>query len=424
MFTAFRSIFALLASWGLLLVANSLLSTLLALRAEAELFSTTVVGLVTAGYFLGFFLGARYGDKLVITVGHIRAFAVYASFTSVAALLHAMVVDPTFWIIVRFAAGFCMAALVIITESWLNARATNKTRGQILSLYMAVNYLAASVGQLFIPLAIPESFLLFSVASIAYSVALVPVLLTRLIAPPVNARQHVEIIDVFKISPVGMLGAFAAGLAGSAIYGLGPIFTQTHLDSTTATAIFMSLVIFGGVLLQWPIGKLSDRMDRRKVLIVSSLISAMVSLAIVFTVELTLWLFLVTAVLFGAWSFLVYPIACAHMNDSVGPEDMIRAAAGLVIGYGAGAVIGPIIASMVMEYLGADSLFYFISLVNFAYALFVIKRTRVTPAPERKARKMWFSRFEVKQQSNIDSGKLRDQMDKDMAQLIGGKARD
>ena len=139
MFSTFASVFSLLSSWGLLLIANSLLSTLLALRADSESFSTTTIGVITAAYFLGMFIGARYGDRLVIHVGHIRAYAVYASFTSVGALIHVMAVDPYVWMAVRFGAGFCMAALVMITESWLNSRATNTTRGQILSAFMVTH---------------------------------------------------------------------------------------------------------------------------------------------------------------------------------------------------------------------------------------------------------------------------------------------
>ncbi len=397
MFSAFASIISLLASWGLLLVANSLLTTLLALRAEAapDAFTTTTVGLITAGYFLGLFIGARYGDRLVIHVGHIRAYAVYASFTSVAALIHAIAVDPYVWMAVRFGAGFCMAALVMITESWLNSRATNTTRGQILSLYMTTNYLAAGLGQLLIPLADPNTFRLFAIASIAYSIALVPVLLTRLIAPQVSARERVEVTAIYRISPVAMIGSLISGLCGSALFGLGPLFTLGHGISTNATAMFMALVIFGGVLLQWPIGKLSDRMDRRKIILAVSALSAIAALGIVGATGLSSWVLFAAAVLFGSLAFTVYPIAAAHMNDSTPSDKMMQTSAGLLTAYGAGAVIGPILASNLMQWIGPSALFYFIAAAFGAYALIALKRMRVTPAPKRRKRRMWFTRTEL-----------------------------
>ncbi len=395
MFSVLSSIVSLLSSWGLLLIANSLLSTLLALAADEADFTTTTIGLVAAAYSLGLFVGAHYGDRLVIYTGHIRSFAAYASFTSVAALIHALVVDPYVWIVVRFGAGFAMAALVMITESWLNSRATNNTRGQILSFYAATNYLAAGIGQMLIPLARPDSFILFSVSSIFYSIALLPVLITRLIAPQVNAREKVEMIKIYRASPVAMLGAFASGIIVSAFYGLGPLFTQGYGKTTTVTALFMALTIFGGVLLQWPMGKLSDGMDRRKVIFGASVISALAAIAIVPAVGMSVWILCVAAVLFGAFAFTLYPIASAHMNDSTPKEKMMRASAGLLTAYGAGAVLGPIIASSLMEWTRPDALFFFIAGVLLMYSLLIIKRMKIKSAPKRKRRRMWFSRADL-----------------------------
>lgn len=421
MLSALTSIFSLLSSWGLLLVANSLLSTLLALRADLESFSTATIGIIAAAYFLGLFAGAMYGDRLINLVGHIRAYGVYASFTSVAALLHIMVIDPVAWIMIRGLAGFCMAALVMITESWLNARATNTTRGQILSLYMVTNYLAAGIGQLLIPVADPDSFALFAIASISYSVALVPVLLTRLIAPEVKPRARVKLMSIFRISPVGMIGSAVAGLSGAAIYGLGPLFTRGIGKSTTVTAIFMALIIFGGMLLQWPLGKLSDKMDRRRVLVGVSAASSAAALCIVFSADAPLWMLYAAAVLFGSFAFIGYPIAAAHMNDSAPPEDMMHVAAGLLTAYGVGAVAGPLISANFMEWTSPKALFYYLAVVFFAYMVFVLSRMRVSKAPMRKHRRMWISRsMEQLHHNRVSESEMRDEQDRDIARLIGG----
>ena len=392
MFSALLSIISLLSSWGLLLVANALLGTLLTLRAEHDGFTTTTVGIISAAYFLGLFIGARYGNRLVNQVGHIRAFAVYASITSIAALIHAIVIEPVTWTIVRASAGFCMAALSMIIESWLNSRATNQTRGRDLSLFMITNFLAAGVGQLLIPLADISTFVLFSVASICYSLALVPVLLTSLAAPQVKPASEINIFETFKISQVGIWGSAVAGVVTASLFGLGPLYTQQVGNSTTITAIFMSLSILGGVILQWPIGMLSDRMDRRKVLVAVSFISAVTAIAILFAAQIHLWVFYGSALLYGAFCFTIYPISSAHMNDATPPEDMILTAAGLLASYGIGAVVGPLVASVLMEWFGNDMLLYFIAGVLTAFGLFIVYRMKVSEAPERKKRRFYISR--------------------------------
>ncbi len=178
-----RSVFSLLLSYGLLLLANGLFGTLLGVRSQIEGFGTEVVGLIMAAYFLGLLQGALRATTVVAAVGHIRAFAAFASVMSVTALLHVVVVDPIVWCVLRFASGFCMAGMILVTESWLNARSTKRTRGKVMALYMITNYFSAGCGQFLLTVADPGQFQLFSIASIIFSLALVPVLLTRSTAP-------------------------------------------------------------------------------------------------------------------------------------------------------------------------------------------------------------------------------------------------
>ena len=203
-----RSVFSLLLSYGLLLLANGLFGTLLGVRSQIEGFSTSIVGLIMAAYFLGLLQGALRAGMVVATVGHIRAFAAFASVMSVTALLHVIVVDQIAWCVLRFASGFCMAGMIVVTESWLNARCTKTTRGQVMALYMVTNYFAAGCGQFLLTVADPARFQLFSIASIIFSLALVPVLLTRATAPKPPTRDRMNLRELWRTSPLGLLGSF------------------------------------------------------------------------------------------------------------------------------------------------------------------------------------------------------------------------
>ena len=266
MITVIKSIIALLLSYGLLLMANGMFSTLLGIRTSIEGFATELIGVVMASYFLGLFIGARYAAHVVALSGHIRAFAAFASVMSITALLHVLLIEPVVWAVVRAISGFCFAGLVMVTESWLNERAENTNRGRILSLYMGTNYFASGCGQFLLPLADPSAYHLFSAASIIFSLALIPVLVTRSQAPLPSAPAALSMRALYRISPVGMSGAFVSGFINSAFYGMGPVYAREIGLSLSGIAVFMATPILCGLLLQWQIGRISDRVDRRRVL--------------------------------------------------------------------------------------------------------------------------------------------------------------
>ncbi|MBT8437809.1 MAG: MFS transporter, partial [Gammaproteobacteria bacterium] len=224
MFKTLGTVASLLLSYGLLLLANGLFSTLLAVRTQVEGFSSTTVGFIVASYFFGLLLGGLFAGRAVTRVGHIRSFAAFASFVSISALLHPLFVTPIAWMMLRMLAGFCMAGMIMVTESWLNEAASNKTRGQVLSFYMITNYFAAGCGQFLLTTGDPSQFQLFSLASIIFSLALIPVLLTRAKAPvPVHStRMHVW--TLFRIAPLGVFGVFCCGLVNSSVHGLSPVY--------------------------------------------------------------------------------------------------------------------------------------------------------------------------------------------------------
>jgi len=261
-----RAVMTLMLSYGLLVVANGLIGTLLGIRAVIEGFSAQVTGMIMTGQFIGLLLGAILAVRIVSRVGHIRAFAAFASVMSVTALGHVLLVHPLAWFVLRIATGFCMAGMVMVVESWLNERADNNNRGQIMALYMITHYMGSGLGQFLLPLADPAQFQLFTLVSIIYSIALVPVLLTKAAAPRPAAPERASFFQLWHNSPLGFVGAICAGLNNSTIFALGAVFARQIGLSLTQTSMFMASMIFGGMLFQWPVGRLSDHFDRRWVL--------------------------------------------------------------------------------------------------------------------------------------------------------------
>jgi MFS family permease len=379
MWATLQSVASLLASYGLLLVANGLFSTLLAVRARIEGFGPDVTGAIMAAYFAGLLAGALIGPYVVSRVGHIRCFAACASVMSIAALAHVMFVDPVAWGVMRAAAGLCMAGMIMVTESWLNGRSDNRIRGQVLSLYMITNYACAGLGQFLLPLSDPGEFTLFCLVSILLSLALIPVLLTKAVAPTPPTPASGGFKEIYRLAPLGVVGAACAGAQNAAFHGMGPVYAQTIGLSIGETSTFMGSAILGGLLLQWPIGWLSDRMDRRHLLTAAALGVSMISAVMAF-VEMSSRLHLIAmAVGYGAIAYTVYSLAAAHANDRAGSEKSVRVAGAMLIAYGMGAVAGPIIAGLTMTWLGPSGLFKQSALLMGALGVYALYRLLVRP---------------------------------------------
>ncbi|MEM7294367.1 MAG: MFS transporter [Pseudomonadota bacterium] len=383
MFKAIQSVAALLFSFGLFIMANGLFSTLLGVRTTIEGFSSGLAGIIVACYFLGLFLGARYAVRFVGIAGYIRAFAGFASVMSISALLHVIWVDPFAWMIIRMLAGFCMAGLVMITESWLNQRADSSMRGQLLSFYMITNYLAGGCGQFLLPLADPSQFQLFSLVSIIFSMALIPILMTRATAPPPPTPGPVNLGALIRLSPVGVFGAFCAGWISATNNGLGPVLTREIGLSLGGTSLFMFCLIFSGLLLQWPIGRLSDRLDRRRVLLLVAIVTLIASAAMVFAIrsldQLGVWPIFGLCVVYGSTFYTLYSISTSHIADNAAASggSMVNVASGILVVYGSGAIIGPIVAGQVMTHVGPEGMFINIAVMLLLLCLYIIyRRTR------------------------------------------------
>ncbi len=379
MFSFFVAIAALILGYFFTMLGYGLLSTLLGVRAVAEGFPTEVTGLVMSAYYAGFVIGTQVADKLIGRVGHIRAFAVFAATTSIAAVAHAILVDPIAWGVLRLAGGFGMAGLSMVTESWLNERATNENRGRVLSVYMLTVFIGIGAGQFLLVLGSPEGFMLFSIAAILFCLALIPVSLTRATSPAPIESSRFTLAKMWRLSPLALVGMFAGGLITGAFSGMGAVFaTEVGLD-TAGISRMMAIAVLGGLLLQWPLGRLSDKWDRRWVLTVIGLGIALASVGLVVTADGSGLAFDAFALVFGGFSYTMYSVATAHANDFIEPEDLVQAAGGLLLAFGVGAVAGPFAASLVMAAIGPAGLFVHTAVAASACTAFALVRMRARP---------------------------------------------
>jgi MFS family permease len=372
---------ALLIGVALLLAGHGLQLTLLPIRAELEGFSTFELGALGSAYYVGFVIGCLGGPYLVLRAGHIRAFAAAVSLASAMALAHALAVDVAPWLVFRAITGACLATLYLIVESWLNDRATNQTRGLIMSAYIVVNFGMLAVGQALVTLYDPRQFPLFAIAALAISLATIPVALTRSAQPAPIALVRFQPAALYRSSPVGVVGVTAIGVAHGAFWSLGAIYALSRGLSVSEAAIFMSCAVIGGAIAQWPAGRLSDRIDRRVVLL------TLLALAICVGVALSLApanrnAILILGFLLGACMLPSYSIAAAHAYDHADRANYVETAAGVLLANGAGSIVGPIVASSVMGAVGSWSLFLFVALVQAGLAAFVYSRLKVrAPLP-------------------------------------------
>lgn len=376
MIKALAPVAALLLSMALLLMGNGLQSTLLPMRAQIEQFSPVAIGVLGSAYFVGFALGCWRGAIVVRRAGHIRAFTAVVAIASTAALIHALIRDPVVWWIVRLVSGICVAILFMVIESWLNEKATNETRGTVFSVYTAINLTMVAGGQVLLAFGEPGGFPLFLLASILISLAAVPLALSRSETPAPIEHVGIRIGYLLRLSPVGFIGSFAVGVANGSFWALAPIAVQGEDRDASFAAIFIAVAVVAGAVGQYPLGKASDRTDRRRVIVASALLAAVAGtgLALFGGVSREAMLFLGFA--FGLFAFPLYSLCVAHANDFVEGKSFVEAASGLLLTWAAGAVVGPVVASALMTRLGTPGLFFFTTAVQVTFAGFVLFRMR------------------------------------------------
>jgi MFS family permease len=387
MISALAPVGALLLSVALLLTGNGLQGTLLPVRANLENFGPLSIGVMGSAYFVGFVAGCVLTPKLIRRVGHIRLFTAMVAVASVVPLFHAMLVGAPAWWLLRAMTGLCLAGLYLIIESWLNERATPENRGLVFTTYTTVNFSVITLGQMLMLADDPLRFHLFSLASILVSLAAVPVALTRSPQPAPISAERLSLRSLYRVSPVGVAGVLTVGLANGAFWGMAPAFAAQAGLSVPQIAWFMSVTVVGGALAQWPFGRLSDRMDRRKTILIACMLACSAAVLLIFTYLTMPALMIGTAFLFGVFSFPLYALSVAHANDMAKDVDFVAVAGGLLLINGAGSVVGPAFAGLAMDRFGPLGLFGFTAVVHLSMSAFTLYRMRQRAAPpqEQKA---------------------------------------
>jgi MFS family permease len=385
-------ILKLLAAVGVLVacsfistLGNGLFHLLVSVRLSLEGHPASIIGPVVAFYSLGFAIGAQVCPRLIRPVGHVRAFAAFAAVAAIVALAHPLFVHPIAWAGFRVISGFVMAGIAMIAESWVNAQATNKTRGQVLAIYQTSNSTAFGSSQFLLGIASPLDYPLFTLVAMLLAGALVPLSLTKVEAPPITGRTRLPITSLYRVSPLGMVGAFSAGLMNSSFNGLGPVYAQGVGFSVGEVSRFMGFALLAVLLLQWPMGRLSDKFDRRRVMLsITAALSVLAAILVFFPPTSRTGIIALVCVYSGL-TFTLYPLSAAHTNDFVDSRDLIPAAAGLLFVFSAGATIGPFIASSVMSAIGPRGLFAHTGTIATLLTLFGLYRmTRRAPKPKEE----------------------------------------
>ncbi|SHE64714.1 MFS transporter [Devosia limi] len=361
---------SILLSVAFLIMGNGLQLMLLPIRGGIEGFSSFQIGLLGSGYFFGFVLGCAFTPRMIMGVGHIRTFAALVAIASAAALGYPMALDAIIWIVLRMITGFCLAGLYLVVESWLNDQATNETRGLLISTYVTVNFTVITLGQMMVTLFQPTSFVLFSIASVLVSLAAVPIVMTRSSQPPPITVVRFRPMRMFRLSPTGTVSIFLIGLATGSFWSLAPSYASTVSGSVGDAALFMSAAVLGGAFAQLPAGKISDRVDRRKVLIALAAGCAVVGVALALTSG-TPYYWLGLGAAFGAGLLPSYAIAAAHVFDFADRSDYVEISAGLLLLNGMGSTIGPMLSSVSIEIWGQQGFFVANAAIQIALIGFV-----------------------------------------------------
>ncbi len=379
MITVLRSSWPLLLGLMLLMVGNGLQGTLLGIRGSIEGFTTFEMSIIMAAYFLGFLGGSKMAPELIRRVGHIRVFAALGSFISAILILYPVMTNPIAWIVLRVAIGFCFSAVYVTAESWLNNAATNENRGKALSLYLMVQMIGIVSAQGLLAFGDPSGFILFVIPSVLVSISFAPILLSVNPTPAFETTKPMTLRQLFRTSPLGCVGIFLLGGVFAAQFGMSAVYGTEVGLTVKQISVFVSSVYIGALVLQYPIGWLSDRMDRRVLICGTALVGGIAGLIGLF-LDWNFTVLLIVAFLVGGASNPLYSLLLAYTNDFLQREDMASASGGLLFINGVGAVTGPIITGWIMSAFGPSGFWLFVAglmLAIAAYAAYRMTRRKI-----------------------------------------------
>jgi len=380
------------------MIAHGFQGNLLGVRSVIEEFNFIAVGAMMSGYFIGYFAGANMIPKLVGKVGHIRVFAAFASMASLSILIHAVFVNPLVWTFGRFVTGFSIVSIFIVMESWLNDRANNRTRGQLLSIYMFITLIGLAIGTLLLNFSSPEKYEPFILISFLLSLALIPILLTKRKAPKFKKLGYIDIKGLYKTSPLGTLSMFCTGLIHSALFSLGAVYAASMNFTIFEISLLLFVVTISGGMFQWPIGYYSDKTDRRIIIIFCTFFAAIFCFLSIFASGTTLEnmylassigidkvMFFVYVALYSGMAIPLFTLNLAYINDYIPKEKFVAAGSGMQIIFGMGAMAGPFICSLMMNKFGNNGFFLhllFFHLIIGIFGLYRITKRTYKENPE------------------------------------------
>jgi len=387
MFKILKNSWALFVGYFVLMIAHGFQGNLLGVRSVIEEFNFIAVGAMMSGYFIGYFSGANSIPKLVGKVGHIRVFAAFASLASLSILIHALFVNPIVWTFARFITGFSLVSIFIVMESWLNDRANNRTRGQLLSIYMFITLIGLALGTLLLNFSSPEKYEPFILVSLLLSSALIPILLTKRKAPKFKKLGYIDVRGLYKTSPLATFSMFCTGLIHSALFSLGAVYAASMNFTLFEISLLLFLITISGGVFQWPIGYYSDKSDRRVIIIFCTFAAALFSfLAIIASgsslenmylatnVGTDKIMFFIYASLYAGMSVPLFTLNLAYINDYIPKEKFVAAGAGMQIIFGMGAMSGPFLCSLLMNKFGSNGFFVHLLFFHLIIGLFGLYR--------------------------------------------------
>ena len=386
-----KNSWALFLGMGALMLAYGFQGSLLGVRAVKEEFSLTATGFMMSGYFVGYFIGAKTIPQIISRVGHIRVFAAFASIASLVVLIHAVYVSPFIWFLLRVLTGISMVSIYTVAESWLNDRASNKNRGSVLSIYMVILYGAMGLGMFLLNFSDPGNFEPFILISIITSAALIPILLTKRKPPTFKKISSMSIQEVFISSPFGMVSSFFYGTIQSALFTLLAVYAATMNFSIFQISLVTFLLAVSGAISQWPIGKLSDMFDRRKVIIIVTFAAAFFAFCAILSsrqmylpgdLATSKFWFYFFLILFSFCSLPMFSLILAHTNDFIPKEKFVAAGASLQFIFGMGAMAGPFLCSIFMGMVGPNGFFIFLLFFHSVIGFYGVYRSKVRPVIE------------------------------------------
>jgi MFS family permease len=367
---------------GILMLGAGLQSTLLGVRATSEAFPTALTGIIMSCYYVGYLVGTRLAPQLLRRVGPVRVFATLAALASVAPLVHASWVHPVPWAVMRLISGVCFAGIYVVAESWLNHHASRANRGRLLAIYMLVLYVGLGGAQFLLVLSSPQSTQPFMLVSALISAAMIPIVASAQEVAGPAVPQRVRFRDLYRNSPLGVVAVAFSGMISSIIFSMGPVYARLSGFGTRGVAAFMAVSILAAVLTQYPVGRISDRFDRRTVIATVCLIATVAAAANEVLGLLPRVVFLLVAALFSGAALTLYSLSVSHVNDKLEPSQMIAASSALLLINGMAAALGPMITGSLMGAFGVRAYFGVLGTLTGMLTLFDLwRKARRSPVP-------------------------------------------